>query len=585
MTGLRRLFAFMRPYRRPLIAAVVLTGGLTLIGMAPPLLMRRLLNDVARQGRWDLLWLVLGLLLAVPVLRAIVNVANSFALNYLSLRIVGDTRKRMFRHLMRLSMRFYGEMPVGGINQRLMADVGNISGVATGGVIALVSDILAVAFAVIVMLRLSWSLSTLTFALLPLYYLNTRFFSKRLHAANALLRSRMDHISSMLQERLSAHELIQAYGQEEEQSTAFDSQAKQIMDAAVKGDAYNITFNQLAAFITKLGNTLIYGAGCYYFVKGWLGYGDVVAFCAYATQLLGPIVRFSAVASQIKQVGVSIDRIEEILNREPAIREDPEALPVTALKGDVLVDGVSFTYGDQAAALTDLHLEIPAGTNVALLGATGAGRTTLAMVLRRFYDPEAGTVHVDGVDIRRYRLREYREALAMILPESAIFDGTIRENLLYGKPTASDERMVEVARAVGLNEFVEGFEAGYNTVVGTGGVRLSAGIQQQIGIARALISEPLVLIVDEATTVLDPDTAERVNQAILGAMEGKTCLLIVHRALMAKLADEVAVMQGGQLVEKGSPDNLIRRPDGLYRSIFATQYGRDRLPPAEEEHS
>lgn len=585
MSRIRQILSFMGPYKWPLAVAAGLTGGLTFVGMAPPLLMRRLVNDVAKEAQWGLFPLVMGLLIGVPVLRAGINIANALALNKVGLGIVGDTRKRMYAHLMRLSMRFYDQTPVGAINQRLMGDVGNISGILTGGTVTLLADAVMVVFAVIVMLRLSWMLSLLTFALLPLYFLNTWFFSKRIQAANVQLRSRMDHISSMLQERLSAHELIQSYGQEKAEASQFSSQAKQIMDAAVRGSAYNISFNQLSQFINRIGNTLIYGAACYYFVKGRMGYGDVIAFCAYATQLLGPIVRFSTVANQIRQAGVSIDRINEILDREPAIREAPDPTPIETLEGEIRIEGVTFAFGEARAALEDVRMEIPAGEHVAITGTPGAGRSTLAMLLRRFYDPGNGTIRVDGQDIRNFRLRDYRQSLALVLPESAIFDGTLRDNLLYGKPDATDERMIEVSKAVGLHEFVAGLAKGYDTRVGTGGLKLSAGIRQQIGVARALISEPFILIADEATATLDPESAENVNRAVRQAMQGRTCIVIVHRVLMARDADHVAVVHEGHVTEEGTHDELIQKPKSLYRALFAKQYGEERLPPARRAES
>ncbi|MFP4058036.1 MAG: ABC transporter ATP-binding protein [Candidatus Brocadiia bacterium] len=582
MDRLRQILAFLRPYKRPLVLAIVLTGALTLVGMAPPLLMRRLITDVAGEGEWGPFPLLMTLLFAVPLLRAGINAANSIALNRVAQGIIRDTRRRLFTHLMRLSMRFYDETPVGAIHQRLTGDVANISTVATGGVVTLSTDVLAVGFAVVVMLGLSPKLSLLTFALLPLYFLNYRFFSHRIQAANAQLRSRMDHISSMLQERLSAHELIQSYGQEKAQATHFSSQAKSIMDAAVRGSAYSISFNQLSAFINKLGNTAIYGAGCYFFVRGAMAYGDVVAFCAYATQLLGPVVRLSSVMNQLAQVGVSVDRVDEILSRRPAIQERPDATAAAELQGTVRIRGLTFGYEKDSPVLQDLDLEVPAGADLALVGAAGSGRSTLAMLLRRFYEPQEGAIEVDGQDIRGLRLQDYRRALALVLPDSAILDGTIRENLRYGKPDAPTERVVEVAEAVGLHSFVASLPEGYETRLGTGGIALSAGVRQQIGIARALLSEPFILIMDEATASLDPDSAEAVNQAVRQAMAQRTCILIVHRMLMARDADRVTVLHEGQVAEEGTHEELIARQDGLYRTLYALQYGEQRLPPAQE---
>ena len=582
MSRFRQALSFLQPYRRPLIIASILTGVLTLIGMAPPLLMRSLINDVARENKWGIFPLVMGLLIAVPVFRALVNIFNSIILNRTALEIVSDTRKGLFRKLMRLSMRFYDETPTGAINQRLFGDVGNVSGLAGGNLVVLLGDGIMVVFSVVVMLKLNWMLALLTFALLPLYYLNTWFFSRRIQDASVQLSSHMDHISSMLQERLSAHELIQAYGQDRREATQFSSKAKQVMDSAVKGQTYSITFNQLADFLNRLGNTLIYCAGCYFFIKGKMGFGDVIAFAAYSTQLLGPVVRFSQMPSQLSQIGVSVDRINEIRNRESAIHEHPEAHPVTELRGNIRVEGVTFGYDPGRPVLRDFHIDIPAGSNAAIVGTSGSGRTTLAMLVRRFYDPPLGRVTVDGEDIRRFRIHDYRQALALVMPESAIFDGTIHENLCYGKSDASEERMVEVSKAVGLHDFVASLAKGYDTRLGTGSLRFSVGTQQQIGVARALISDPMILIMDEGTAALDPETAEIVHQAIYEMMRGKTCIFIVHRLQMAKTADNVMVLHDGQVAETGSHEELLHTDGTLYRGIYGQQYGEDELPPARE---
>ena len=583
MGSLRKILGFLAPFRGRLILASALTGSLTLIGMAPPLLMRRLVNQVASQGNWGLFPLIMTLLFAVPLLRAVVNIANTIALNVVSLGVIATTRKRMFERLMHLSLRFYDEMPVGSITQRLMGDVSNVSAVVYGGVIALLTDVIAVAFAVVVMLRLSVPLSLLMFAMLPLYYLNYRVFATRIQRASAQLRAHMDHISSMLQERLSAHEFIQAYGQGRAEVTLFASQARQVMDAAVRGSTYSISFNQISAFVNKLCNTTIYCAGCYGFVKGILGYGDVIAFCAYATQLLGPVVRFASVANQITRVsGVSVERIEQILSREPEIEEAADAVPACGLHGAIRFEGVSFAYDDGRPALQAVTLEIPAGTHVAVVGPTGAGRTTLAMLLRRFYDPTEGTITVDGRDIREYRLRDYRRAVALVPPEATLFDGTLRENICYGRPDAAEEHMVAVAKAVGLHDFVAGLSYGYGTRVGTGGLRLPAGVQQQVGITRALLLEPRILIVDEATARLDADSAMTVIHAVREAMEGRTCILMVDRVLLGRDADTVVVLRDGRVVETGTHDELAALPDGVYRLIYANQYGKAHLPPPRE---
>lgn len=578
-----QVFAFLKPYRGALIGSLLLTVVLTVVGMAPPLLMRKLLNDVAGVGKWGLFPIIIAGMFALPVMTQIVSILNSLVLNRVGIGIIGSTRKRIFEHLMRLSLKFYDETPVGSIKERLFGDVATVSTAATGGLIAVLSDAVTVVFATVAMIGLSLPLTGITVALIPLFFFNYRFFAKRIRKNAAILRSRMDHISTTLQERLTAHELIQSYGQEKHESVHFSSQAKQVMEASIQGSTYSVGFNQIAAFINKIGNSFIYCAGCYLFIRGSMGFGDVVAFCSYAVLLLGPVIRLASVANQFVSIGVAVERIHQILDRAPAIKEATNPLPVEKIAGDIAVRGVTFTYGEEEPVLKNLTLEIPAGSEIAIAGVPGAGRSTLALLIRRFYEPDSGNIEIGGTDIRKLDLQEYRESVALVLPESTIFDGTIRYNLSYGNPDASDEAIRDVAQAVGLDEFVRNLAAGYDTLLGSGGLTLSAGNRQRIGLARALVSNPLILITDEATAVLDPISAEEVSGAISRIMSGRTHIMIVHRVLMAKPADEVYVLEDGFVAEHGKHDELLARSAGIYRSLFSRQYGEDMLPRSDGE--
>ena len=559
----------------------LLTGILTLLGMAPPLLMSRLINQVARDGAWGIFPLVMTLLFLVPVLRALVNIGNSIIVNNLRLKFVVATRTAVYRHALYLSLKFYDEMPVGNITQRVMTDVVNIAGAITTNFVELLSDTITILFAVVVMLWLSRPLSLLTLALLPGYYYNYRFFSQRIKSANVQLRANMDHISSMLQERLNAHELIQSYGQEKAESLHFSSQAKQVMDSAVRGSAYSITFNQISAFINKVGNTLIYCAGCYFFIGEKMTYGEVVAFCSYATLLLGPLVRVSTIANEFTQAGIAVERIHQVLDQVPTIRDLPDALPINDLKGDIIIERMSFGYRQAAPILDHIDSVIAAGNHVAVVGAVGSGRTTLARLLRRFYEPQSGQIKIDGIDIRHYRLHDYQKNLALVLSESAILDGTIHENLVYGNPQATEPQIAKVVRSVGLDDLIAGLPEGYRTRLGSGGVQLAVGDRQRLGIARALLSNPLLLIIDEATASLDAESAQQIHLAIRQTMKNVTCIVVVHRLLIAKDADLIVVLNEGKIVEQGQHDQLLKKSGGLYRMIYGLQYGREFLPAEE----
>ena len=569
----------MRPFKWRFLIALVLTGLLTLIGMAGPLLMARLLNDVAAQGKWGLFPLLMAGTFAVPLVWLFVNIFNSLTLSKVGLGIIAGIRRDMFRHLMEMSTKFFNEMPAGNIVQRLMGDAAAVSGVATGSLITMITDVIVVVFSVSVMLKMSWQLSVLTFVLFPFYYLNYRFFSRRMERANVVLRGQMDHISSTLQERLSARELVQAFGRGKSEAASFSSQARAIMSASIRGNAYSIAFNQMASLINKLAGTLIYCVGCYYFVKGSMGYGDVIAVCAYSAQLLGPVIRFTSIANQFVQAGVSIDRINEIMGREPDIKDSPDAVHIEKLDGDIALDGVTYAYEDGKPVVRDLRLSVKAGMHLAVVGPHSSGRSTLLTLLRRFVDPDAGAIAVDGRDIRGYRLKDYRIALSSTRSSPTIFDGTIRENVCYSRPDAPVDRMVAVCQAVGLHEFVLSLKNKYETRLGTGGLRLAAGDRQRIGIARSILSDPLVLIIDDATLSLDAESAECVHAAIREAMKGRTYIFIASRLLLARNSDEVVVMNDGQVVEKGKHEDLLVRAGSMYREMYGKQYGERSLPP------
>lgn len=572
------LFTFLKAFRGRIIIALGLTCLLAIIGMTPPLIMRRLINRVVENGRWDEFPLLISLFFILPVLNVAFGAWNSLFINKIGQGIIFNTRTSIFERLLRLSIEFHDKMGVGALKERMFGDVATISGIATGGLMSAVADTVIIAVSVTMMIQMSVPLTLVTFGLLPLYFLNYRFFSKRIRGATALLRTRMDHVSSELQEKLSGHELILSFGQDEEESERFLSLSKQIMEAALKGNAYSISFNQLASFFNRFGNTVIYSLGCLFFLRGTMNYGDVVAFCAYAVQLFVPVVRFATIANQFTQARVSAERIREIMESRQAIIDPTDSKPLDTLQGDIDIHGVTFGYSqDDESVINGLNLHIPAGADVVIVGTKGSGKSTLAKLLRRFYDPDSGSILVNNTDIRDYRLSDYRRTISMVLPESAILDGTIAENLAYGKPDVEERRIVEISRAVGLHLFVEQLSGGYRTRLGTGGLKLSTGNRQRIGIARALLSDPFILIIDEATAVLDPEAAEEINTAIRKIMRDKTCILIASRALLIKNPDIFVVLDSGKVAESGTFQGLISNKSGALCGIVRNQYGEDVL--------
>ena len=573
--SLRRLWPTLRPFRWLMLLAVLGAGMLTILGMLPPLIMRPLINDVAADGQWGLFPLLIGGLFAITVFRALMTYINARTVAFVGQRIVGRVRLRLFRHSLRLPLRYHERTPVGGLMQRLMGDVGAIQNLVTGHLITLCVDIITAVFAITVLLQLNWKLTLFTLALMPVFYLNYRFWIGRIKLNNVQMRSEMDHVSSLLQERLSSHDLVASYAREEDSVVHFRDRVRASRDTAIRGIVYNLGFNHVTQFANATGNTLIFAGAVYFYIEGTMEYGDVIAFGAYATQLLGPIVRFVKILQAVAHSMVSIRRIDEVMEHPT----EPTGAPLaTAPPRQGTVNFANYTYRDPDTGTTildDLSLTVPPATNLHLVGPPGSGKSTLLSALRRMIDPDDGALTLNGVDLREFNPHGYRRSVPMVRDTSGIFRGTIRSNLAYGKPNATEEEMRTVLNVVGLEEFLGQLEAGLDTPVGPGGIRLSSGQRQRLGVARAILLRPPMLILDEATAALDPESAATLIDAVADFLPQTTIFTVTRRLGGGAEEDHVAVVEQGRVVESGIRSELMARPESEYRRLFEQQYGKD----------
>ncbi|MDP6779879.1 MAG: ABC transporter ATP-binding protein, partial [Candidatus Latescibacteria bacterium] len=551
MDILRKLSHFIRPFKRRLLFAIGLTGVMTVLGMVPPIIMRFIIDDVVALGRWNMAPAVLATLLATNLLAAAGSYANHLIIFLVGQRLVFDVRLALFRHIQRLSLRFYEDMGTGRIMARIMGDVSRVQGMVTWRTISVVNDIISFGFGMVMIFYFSWKLSLVTLALLPFYFINYYYFVKRIRWKNVMIWRKMDRVANSLQERLRGTRLVRAFTNELRESEAFAEGTRDVLDTALDRTALSATFSGTSGLINGLGYTVIYCLGCYFVIDGQMTYGDVAAFSAFVFRVLSPALRFTEVSNLLEQTSVSVERIFEVMDAEPDIVEAPGATVLPRVQGHVRFRDVQFSYVPGEPVIKGIDLEVPAGSTVALVGHTGCGKTTLTSLLMRFYDPQSGSIEIDGVDISKVALRSLRRQIGAVLQESILFRASVKENLCYGDPAASGLQVIEATRAAEVHEFILSKPDAYDTVIGEGGVHMSVGEKQRLSIARAILTNPGILILDEATSSLDSRSEHLIQKALDNVMKDRTSFVIAHRLSTIVNSDLIVVMDEGRIIETG----------------------------------
>jgi ATP-binding cassette subfamily B protein len=596
----RRVWGFARRYRLQ-IAAFLLTIGLSaLVGVIPPLLVRELLNKAIPLRSYSLINLI-GLA-AVGV--ALGNAGLSLVQRYFSARIgeglIYDLRTALFDHVQRQPLAFFTHTQTGALTSRMNNDVIGAQQALTGTLGSVTSNVIGLVTTLTAMALLNWRITLIALVVLPLFLLPAKRVGRRLQAITRESMQLNAAMNTTMSERFNVAGalLVMLFGRRDRELAQFSAKAAGVRDIGVRAAMVGRSFFVALGLVGAVGTAVVYWLGARLVLSGSLRIGDVVAMAAYVTQVYGPLSALTNARLDVMTAFVSFDRVFEVLDFESPIRDRPGARPLERPAGRVEFDHVSFAYptpdestlasltGGAAAVgaaagaqvLHDVSFTVEPGELVALVGPSGAGKTTTAMLVARVYDATAGAVRVDGVDVRDLTLESLRGAIGLVAQDPHLFHDTILANLRYAKPEADMEELREVCRSARILDLIESLPEGFETVVGERGYRLSGGEKQRLAIARLLLADPAIMILDEATAHLDSEAEVHIQEALAAALAGRTSLVIAHRLSTIVNADRILVVDGGRVVEQGSHAELLA-DGGLYAELYATQFGRAATSP------
>jgi ABC-type multidrug transport system fused ATPase/permease subunit len=568
---IKRLAGYMLKSRRKLVIAIVAVFLAALAGLVPPYLLKVAIDNYISVGNLRGLTFVSLILIGVYLVYWLSDYQRTYQISWLGQNMVNEIRKQLFSHLQDLSFSFYDRSEAGRIISRVTNDTDTLSMIFVQGVVMVISDVLTLVGIVTLMLLMNVHLTLVTLLVVPLLLISTFAFQSRLRRAFRATRKKIAQVTSRLQESISGIREIQSFTRERDTIELFRQANIENLQANVQAGKLFALLLPIIQIIGAIGTCVVLWYGGILTLGGGVTLGVVVAFLLLVTQFFRPIVDLTTFYNTIQSAMAAAERIFETLDTKPEIVDALDALELAKVKGEIVFGNVTFGYDPNNPVLRDMNVHIEPGTTLAIVGPTGAGKSTLVKLLSRFYEPQSGTIKVDTCNISKVTQKSLRSQMGVVLQEPLLFSGTVMENIRYGKLDATDEEIKNVARMVGAHEFICNLSEGYETDVGERGSRLSLGQRQLVSFARALLRNPPILILDEATSSVDPYTELIIKKGLAVLLRNRTSLVIAHRLSTVRNADTIIALNNGRIVEEGSHRDLMRKK-GLYRRLYEKQF-------------
>ncbi len=566
-----RLLEHLKPYKFRLFVAAICTALASAGTVVLPWIIKDLVDQVLSEKDAEKLTYIALSVVVIFLFRGFFFYGQSYLISYVGQRVVIDIRREVFKKIQRLSMAFYDKNKTGTIMSYVTNDVNALQTGLVDNIVEMITESVILIASIVAMIYLDWKLFLFSLCTFPVVIMFIDFFGKKIRASGSRIQGATADLTSILQEVVSSARVIKSFVREAYEIERFEAQNMHNFRAQMKYVKLSATLTPTIEFVAAIGVTMILWFGGNSVIDGDITAGALVAFLTYAVNISNPIKRLSKVIANIQRALAAADRVFDVLDLPELIQNKSNAQLLPHVKGNVSFNNVSFAYNTDEPILDNVSFSVTPGQVVALVGPSGAGKSTVASLLPRFYDVTGGSIVIDGLDIRDVTMESLREQVGIVPQETMLFNGSVYDNILYGRLDATEEEVMAASKAANAHNFITELPNGYDTQLGDRGVNISGGQRQRIAIARAILKNPQILILDEATSALDTESERVVQEALDRLMVGRTSFVIAHRLSTVKNADKILVMEKGQIVEEGNHDELMAK-DGLYAHLYQIQY-------------